>query len=130
MSNLKIYHPFGRLLQAFDADGIYSPSSAGFRVDIRDEGNKYLLSADLPGVKKEDVQVSVEDNVLSISAKFGATDNGKALHQERVNGSCARSFRLSEHLDADSIEAEMKDGVLALSLPKAANAARRDIQIR
>ena len=91
-----------------------------FRVDVRDEGDKYLLEAELPGMKREDVHVDVEDGVLTISAQTKSeTKESKEgyIMNERRSGTFTRSFTL-ENIQEDAIRAEYVDGVLKLTMPK------------
>ena len=93
---------------------------APFSVDVIDEGENYLLKADLPGFTKENIDIRVEDDLLSISAerKFEENeDKPDYVRHERFYGSYKRSFNL-EGINADAIEASYNDGVLSLKLPK------------
>ena len=94
---------------------------SSFRTDIREEGDCYILEADLPGCSRDDVEVTVEDDRLTISARrseeSGAEDDRGYLRRERISGSFSRSFDLSA-VDADAIHAAYNDGVLTLTLPK------------
>lgn len=141
MTNVSVYQPLSRIFRAFDEDGGGFPSlpafpapSAAFRVDIEEADKEYRIRADLPGVKKENVSVSVEDNVLSIGAKFQSetaeNNSGKRVHSERVSGEYSRGFRLSRDIEADKIEAQIKDGVLTLRLPKSGAAAKRQVAVK
>ena len=105
----------------------------GFKVDVRDEGTGYLLEAELPGIRKEEVKVTVENGVMTISAATNTeneqqTDN--YVFRERRTGSMQRAFSL-EGINEDGITGEYKDGVLRRTLPKIAEAtpARREIAI-
>lgn len=94
--------------------------SAGFRVDVRDQGDHYLLEADLPGMPREQVHVDVEDGVLTISAEQKNEVNEEKnnyVYNERRYGRMQRSFALDQ-IQEDAITAEYKDGVLSLKLPK------------
>ena len=92
-----------------------------FSVDVKDEGDKYVLEADLPGVKREDVNVDVNDGVLTISAEWNTEKKENRQHgyviNERRSGRASRSFTL-ENVKEDEISAEYKDGVLTLTMPK------------
>ena len=93
------------------------------RTDIQDQGDSYLLSAELPGFKKEDIHVDIQNGYLTISAERHSEDEkkdskGNVIHSERSFGSFSRSFNLSG-IDEDKITASYKDGVLALTMPKA-----------
>lgn len=92
-----------------------------FSVDVKDEGDKYVLEADLPGVKREDVNVDVNDGVLTISAEWNSEKkderrNGYVIN-ERRSGRASRAFTL-ENIKENEISAEYKDGVLRLYMPK------------
>lgn len=95
-------------------------NNVGFRVDVRDEGDHYMLEAELPGVKKEDVKVNVENGVMTISATANTENqqsNDNYVYRERRYGSMQRAFSL-EGIREDEISGEYKDGVLRLNLPK------------
>ena len=91
-----------------------------FSVDVKDEGDKYVLEADLPGVKREDVNVDVNDGVLTISAEWNTEKKDERRHgyviNERRSGRASRSFTL-ENVKENEISAEYKDGVLRLTMP-------------
>lgn len=102
-----------------------------FRVDIKDNGNEYLLEAELPGVKKEDLQIDVEDDVLTISASMNSDQREERdgyLLCERRSGSFRRSFSL-ENIREEDIRAEYTDGVLKLCMPKKSEQAARSRRI-
>lgn len=91
-----------------------------FRVDVKDRGDHYEIKADLPGVRKDAIDVTVDHDMLTISADFGEEekqDNRGFTHTERRTGSIARSFGL-EGIDQAAISADYVDGVLILNLPK------------
>lgn len=92
------------------------------RTDIRDEGGKYVMEAELPGFEKNDIKLDINDGYLVISAERKAendeTDsNGRYIRRERTYGSFQRSFDISD-VDADAINAEYKNGILIIDLPK------------
>ncbi len=93
-----------------------------FRTDIKDEGDHFLLEADLPGFRKEDIDLHLQDGLLSITAKHDETsenkdENGKYVCRERRVGSFTRSFNVSG-IQEDAISASYENGVLKLTLPK------------
>jgi len=95
-------------------------AEALFRTDVSDEGDSFKLEAELPGFKKEDINIDIKDERLTISAerKFDNEDQKpNFVKRERFYGSYKRSFGL-EGINADAIEASYVDGVLSLKLPK------------
>lgn len=125
-----MYNPF-RELEDFERS-IFAPDTlASFRTDIEDEGDKLVLSADLPGFDKKDIHIDVDNDQLVIHAERHSNyekqekKNGY-LRCERSYGSYSRSFSL-DGIDADKISASYNNGVLTLNLPKQApaKAARR-----
>lgn len=96
-------------------------------VDIEEDDKQYLIKADLPDVKKEDVNVTVHEGVLCLSGERTREEEtkDKTLHRvERFHGSYERSFRLPEDVDEDKLDAQFKNGVLKITLPKAPNKAK------
>ena len=92
------------------------------KVDVRDDGDRYTLEADMPGVSKDDVKVEVANGVLTISAEYNQEkeekgEDDKYVYRERRCGSMSRAFNV-EGIREDEISAEFKDGVLKLTLPK------------
>lgn len=90
-------------------------------VDIYEAENKFLVRAELPGVDKEEVTVSVDENVLTIKGKKSFNEASEGEQWKRVetrHGEFSRSFTLPEDIDADKISATYKDGVLELAIPK------------
>ena len=96
-------------------------SLPAFRTDIRDQGDKFLLEAELPGFQKEDIDLHLQNGVLTITARHQEEHEekkeGKYLCRERRAGSCARAFDVSGIREED-ITAAFEDGVLKLTLPK------------
>jgi HSP20 family protein len=92
-------------------------------IDLVEEGDSYVVRADVPGVSEEDVKVEVQDGVLTISGERSSQTEDKqegSYRLERTYGSFSRSLRLPEGVDADAIEARYDAGVLELSIPKPA----------
>ena len=103
-------------------------------VDIDEQDDKYMIKADLPGVDKKDIDVKLENGVLSIRGeKQTETETGKGTKRhrtERFHGTFARSFTLPEAVKADKVDASYKDGVLKLVIPKAEEAKPKAIDIK
>ena len=101
-------------------------------IDIREDDNGYVLSADLPGVQRDDVDITMDRDLLTIRGKRVATEsreNGKLLRNERINGAFCRQVRLPETVDRDDISAKYENGVLEVMLPKGASAQPRRIAV-
>ncbi|SDA27805.1 HSP20 family protein [Ruminococcus sp. YE71] len=94
----------------------------GFRTDIRDDGDKYVLEAELPGFEKEDIKLDITGDCMTLSAEHTETEQegepkSKYIRRERRYGSVSRSFDLTG-IDKDGITAEYKSGILYMDLPK------------
>jgi HSP20 family protein len=91
-------------------------------MDVKEDDNAYLVHAEIPGVKKEDIKVDVDGNMVSISAEVKQEKEEKkgerVIRSERYHGSVARSFRLAHDVDDSKAQAKYTDGVLELTLPK------------
>lgn len=101
-------------------------------VDITEDDQEYLVKAELPELKKEEVKVTVENGELTIAGerKFEKEEKNKKYHRiERSYGSFARSFSLPENVSADKVSAEFKDGVLKVHLPKTEKAKPKAVEV-
>ena len=98
-------------------------------VDVHETEDEYLVKVDLPGVKADDVNVEVNESVLSISGSRVAEERGQAQIIERPYGSFVRTLTLPRDVDSDSIEASYQDGVLELRIPKPAEQKPKKITI-
>lgn len=102
-------------------------------VDISEDEKEYLIKAELPEIKKEDIKVTVHDDVMTISGerKYEKEEKGKKYHRvERAYGSFTRSFTLPEDADGSKISAECKDGILRVRLPKTEKAKAKAVEIK
>lgn len=97
-------------------------------INVREEDNAYVLSALVPGLKAEDLNIQVLDDVVRIEGEYQADENSY-LVREFPNGSFTRTLRLPVAIEADSVEAKIADGVLTLTLPKAESARPKKIQV-
>ena len=116
-----LYRPF-RDLEELERSLFAGSGAAAFKTDIRDAGDVYVLEADLPGMKKEDIHIDIDGDRLSISAERSAVkeekdENGGYVRCERSYGSFSRSFDISG-IRGEDISAAYADGVLTLTLPK------------
>jgi HSP20 family protein len=102
-------------------------------VDLEDRGKDFLLTAELPGFKKEDVDVQISEDSVEIKAacKWKRDDSTKSyVHRERGSRSFYRIIRLPEEVKADATEANLKDGVLEVILPKKAPKAKKKVTVK
>jgi len=102
-------------------------------VDVQETDGEYVVKADLPEVKKEDMKVEVNDGVLSVEGerKREQEEKGKTFHRvERSYGKFVRRFSLPTEIDAGHVQAEFKDGVLTVHLPKAAAAKPKSVEVK
>ena len=105
----------------------WSPSA-----DITETDAAYLIKAEIPGVQKEDVKVTVQDGMLMMQGerKMEKEEKGKKFHRiERSYGSFVRSFRIPDDADENSVKAEFKDGMLNVTLTKSAKAKSKSIDV-
>jgi len=115
------------------ADGASFGSSWTPAVDILEKEDSYVLEAELPGLKKEDVKISVQDNILTLRGekKDERKESRKGyLRMETGYGSFTRSFTLPSTINTSKIEAEFKDGVLKINVPKAEEAKEKLIEVK
>ena len=99
----------------------YEMNSSLMSTDIKDTDGGYEVTMNLPGVKKEDVKVTLVNGYMRISAKKDSpkeTKNGRYIRKERFSGACERSFYVGENLTQEDIQGEFKHGVLKLRIPK------------
>jgi HSP20 family protein len=102
-------------------------------VDIAEDEKEYVIKAELPEVTKDDVKVSLQEGVLTITGerKFEKEEKGKKYHRvERAYGSFARSFSLPEDAEPTKGQAEFKDGVLKVHLPKSEKAKPKSVEVK
>jgi len=101
-------------------------------VDISETDAAYLIKAEIPEVKKEDVQVSIKDGMLTIQGerKQEKEEKGKRFHRiERSYGSFSRSFQIPADVDENTVKAEFKDGMINVTLPKSEKAKSKEINV-
>jgi HSP20 family protein len=98
-------------------------------VNVREGDDAYVLAALVPGLKAEDLNIQVLDDVLRIEGEYKADENEYVL-RELPSGSFTRTLRLPSAIEADSVEAKINDGILTLTLPKAESARPKKIQIK
>jgi HSP20 family protein len=135
------YRPLGllgRLLQEDNLEALYNrePDAASDwlpAVDIHEKADRYLIKADLPGVEAENIEVTMEDGVLSIQghrALETKEERGSYSRTERVNGNFLRRFTLPDKANGDSIEATTNQGVLEISIARHTKIKARKIEVK
>jgi len=110
------------------------PASVRARMDVVDRGDKYAVSVDLPGVRKEDIQVGIDGARVTVTAENKsereAKNGEKLLHTERFATSYARSFELPDEVSEEGADAVFENGVLRLTLPKRAQVVSKRLAVR
>jgi HSP20 family protein len=139
MSNLRLLDPafgdFDTALRRFFGNplGEREQPPLQMRIDVAERPEAYTVRADIPGVKKEDIQVHVDGNVVRIEAEVRAEkeqrEGDRLLRSERYVGTLARAFSLAQDVDDTKVQARYADGVLSLELPKKATPAARRITV-
>jgi HSP20 family protein len=142
MSNITRFDPFNELVDDLFKGYLvrpmgYEPREAvapRMKVDVAEKNGAYLVTAEIPGVKKEDIQVAVDGTQVTLTAQVKrereAAQDERVLHVERAFGKAVRSFTLPQELVEEKVEEKYRDGVLELTLPKKAAAARMQISIQ
>ena len=106
-------------------DGIVSPA-----IDVEEKDGVYFISVDMPGIKKEDIKIDLEGRTLSVSAERTRETKGDGKHFERIFGRVERSITLPTNIDAEKINAELKDGVLHVTLPRVEAQKLKKIEVK
>lgn len=110
------------------------PDAPVVKIDVKEQEKAYLVHAEIPGVKKEDIQVAVDGAIVSISAERreekDVKEGERVLRSERYVGKVSRSFQLAQEIDESQVVAKYTDGVLELALPKKAATQARRITIQ
>ena len=105
-----------------EAEGAFKP-----RVDIIEKDNNYVFVAELPGVEKKDINVNIQDGVLTIEAKMNeetTSETDQMIRKERRSGFFSRNFNVEKSINVDEIKAEFMNGLLKLTIPKPTEAAK------
>lgn len=139
MANIARYNPFEELFNDFGKGffvrpvGLPAETDLKMKIDVSEDDKSYTVQADIPGVKKEDIQIDVEGDTVSVRAEMKQAkeqkQGEKVVYSERSYGMVSRSFSLPTEVDDKAANAEYKDGVLKLVLPKKSNGAAHRIRI-
>ncbi len=139
MANLTRYSPFDELFRDFGKGFFVRPyalpaeTELSMKIDVKEDEKSYTVQADIPGVKKEDIQVDIDGDTVSVRAEVKQEKEEKkgekVVYSERSYGMVSRSFSLPSDVDDKGAKAEYKDGVLKLVLPKKSNGGAHRISI-
>jgi len=141
MANITRYDPFNELVDDLFKGFFVRPLAfepraelVRMKLEVAEKNGTYLVTAELPGVRKEDINVTVDGAQVTLAAEVKrekeAAGNDRLLHTERSFGKLTRTFTLPQELDEAKVEAKFRDGVLELALPKKAAAQRKPISIQ
>ena len=140
MTNLRVFEPaldsfesmFKRLMSPMRFEG--ESRALEMKVDVSEKENAYTVRADLPGVKKEDINVRIDGNIVQIDAEVkeekDTKEGGKLLRSERYYGSISRAFTLAQDVDEAKATAKCENGVLTLVLPKKTTSTSKKLTIQ
>jgi HSP20 family protein len=141
MANVTRYDPFGELfddlMKGFLVRPIATEGGAAaprMKLEVSEQSEAFKVLAEVPGVKKDEIQVTIDGDQVTISAEVrkekDVKEGERVVHSERYYGKVARSFRLGYELDESKAQAKYTDGVLELVLPKKTTAAARKLTIQ
>jgi len=137
MNNLTRYDPFDDLFRGFFVRPVEmgpTPGTPTIKVDVREKDGDYLVLAELPGIRKEDIHVNIDGPLVSISAERkqekDVREGERVLRSERHFGKVSRSFQLGQDIDEDHSSARFNEGVLELTLRKKSAAAAKRLSIQ
>jgi len=142
MASITRYDPFNELVDDLFKGFLVRPVSYEGRgdvlpkvkVDVAEKNGAYKVTAELPGARKDDIQVSIDGAQVTLQAEVKrekeASQDERVLHTERMYGKVTRSFTLPQEIDEAKVEAKFRDGLLELTLPKKAAAQRKQITIQ
>lgn len=137
MANTSRFDPFDDLFRGFFVRPVGLEPEAStpptIKMDVREQEGAYLVHAELPGVRKEDIHVTIDGNQVTLSAEVRQNketkDGERVLRSERYYGKVARSFQLAQDIDDNQATARFTDGILELALPKRAASASKRLTI-
>jgi len=141
MANVTRYSPFDSALDDLFRGFFVRPvnfegpaAATPFRVDVTEKGDAYVLRGEIPGVRKEDISITIDGDTVAVSAEVKSErdvkDGERVLRSERQYGKLYRSFTLGQAVDEAGAKARYADGVLELTLPKKAAAQAKRITIQ
>jgi len=102
------------------------------RIDVKEREHEFTVLAEMPGVKRDGIEITVEDGVLTFSGEIAdlvAAEGEQVLRRERIRGRYVRSLRLGKEIDEKGVRANYRDGILEITLPKSEQAKPRKISV-
>ncbi|MFA5851345.1 MAG: Hsp20 family protein [Spirochaetales bacterium] len=136
MRNLTLYgsNPFDLIEQMFSDDDFVCAQFRTPAIDVRDEDERYVVEAELPGLSEKDVKLELKDSTLFLSTAKSEneeekSEKGRWLRKERRDIQFSRSFALPEDVDMEKIEAKFRDGLLTIALPKKPESSPRIVPV-
>lgn len=149
MNNITRFNPFSSELTRFDPfwemDDVFNKfmmlpvlregmeAEPQIRMDVKEADGKYMIKAEIPGVNKDDIHVTIDGNRVSISAEVKKEKEEKegerVIRCERSYGMASRSFNLADEVDQSKVQAKYNNGVLELTLPKKPGSSRKEVSI-
>jgi HSP20 family protein len=141
MANLTRYDPLGELFDDFFKGYFVRPvlsegrdATPRLKIDVAEQEGAFKVLAEIPGVKRDDIQVTIDGDQVSISAEVkqekDVKEGERVVHSERHYGKVSRTFRLGYEVDEAKAQAKYADGMLELVLPKKANTSHRQLTIQ
>ena len=140
MTNISLFDPMTAQMNKFFRNFGLKPilledeQSLDIKLDLSEDDKNYIVRAEIPGVKKEDIKVDVDGNRVSISAEIKSfkeeKKNERVIHSERYEGKAFRSFTLDTAVNEGAAQASYKDGLLELTLPKTGNGKSKRLTIQ
>ena len=145
MANISRYDPFEVTFEPFDdlfrgffrpvrMEGMPAMPTMQIKMDVKEDDKSYTVHAEIPGVKKEDIHVSIDGNQVSITAEVKKVteqkEGEKVLRSERYYGKVSRSFSLGQDVNEAEAKAKYAEGVLELTLPKKAASAAKKLTVQ
>lgn len=148
MSNITQFNPFKKLTRLdpfFDMDDVLNKfmmrpvfregveMEPQIKMDVKEANGQYMVKAEIPGVSKDDIHVTIDGNQISISAEVKhekeEKEGERVIRSERSYGMVSRSFTLADEVDQSKVQAKYNNGLLELTLPKKPGTARKEIAI-
>jgi HSP20 family protein len=142
MANITRFDPFttqlndlfgGLFLRPVHFNSGAAGGELAMKIDVKQDDNAYSVTAEIPGARKEDIQVDVDGNLVSISAEVRKEmedkEGERTLRSERYYGKLARTFTLEHEIDEAAVDAKYENGVLKLTLPKKAKSSVKTIPV-